>query len=182
MLSVEGRERLPINLYEGVDVYRADFESDRPMEFLLTQNKVRDFHVRFLERHMELTQMFVCLGGHPFVQVVARPDARLENDVPALDEIRAFVVPGDVGTNMFRGTWHEPPFAFVDDQVFLYTSHADLTQGLSADLDERKSIGGLDVDKRSITEKRRLHTQGHPALTEGRRQSSRAAASATVSL
>jgi ureidoglycolate lyase len=152
VLSVEGRDRLPINLYEGIDVYRADFESARPMEFLLTQNKVREFRVLFLERHLELTQMFVSLGGDPFIQVVAKPDARMDNDVPAFDEIRAFMVPGNVGTNMHIGTWHEPPFALVDDQVFLYTSHADLTVGLGASLDQRKSIGELDVDKRNVTE------------------------------
>ncbi len=152
VLSVEGRERLPIDLYEGVDVFRADFETSRPMEFLLTRNKVRPFHVRFLERHMELTQAFISLGGRSFVQVVAAPGARLENDVPAFDEIKAFMVPGDVATNMYRGTWHEPPFGLVDDQCFLYTSHADLTEGLGADRNAKDSIGEKDVDKRSITE------------------------------
>ena len=152
VLSAEGRERLPINLYEGVDVFRADFETARPMEFLMTRNKVRPFHVRFLERHMELTQTFISLGGRPFVQVVAAPDARLDNDVPGYDQIKAFLVPGDVATNMHLGTWHEPPFGFEDDQVFLYTSHADLTVGLGAALDTNSSIGEKDVDKRNITD------------------------------
>lgn len=152
VLSVEGRERLPINLYPGVDVFRADFHTNRPMEWLLTRNDVRDFRILYLERHMELTQAFISLGGKPFIQTVAAPDARLEDDVPALDEIKAFMVPGDVATNMHPGTWHEPPFGLVDGQTFLYTSHADLTAGLGADRDAKDSIGEKDVDKRNITE------------------------------
>tara|TARA_B100000686_G_C16533267_1_gene833467 strand:+ start:78 stop:665 length:588 start_codon:yes stop_codon:yes gene_type:complete len=152
VLSVEGRERLPINLYPGVDVFRADFHTNRPMEWLLTRNDVRDFSVLYLERHMELTQAFISLGGNPFVQVVAAPDARLENGVPAFEEVRAFMVPGDVATNMHPGTWHEPPFGLIDGQVFLYTSHADLTEGLGASTDAKGSIGEKDVDKRSIKE------------------------------
>ena len=152
VLSVEGRDRLPIDLYPGVDVFRADFTTNRPMEWLLTRNKVRDFRVVYLERHMELTQAFISLGGDPFIQIVAAPGARLENDVPAFDEIHAFMVPRGVATNMHVGTWHEPPLALVDDQCFLYTSHADLTEGLGADRDAKGSIGEKDVDKRSITE------------------------------
>ena len=33
VLTVEGRERLPIDLYSGVDVFRADFHTNRPMEW-----------------------------------------------------------------------------------------------------------------------------------------------------
>ncbi len=152
VLSTEGRDRLPIDLYPGVDVFRADFSTNRPMEWLLTRNKVRDFKVEFLERHMELTQAFISLDGLPFIQIVAAPDARLENDVPALDEIHAFMVPAGTATNMHPGTWHEPPLGLIDDQTFLYTSHADLTAGLGADLDGKSSIGEKDVDKRNITE------------------------------
>ena len=152
VLSVEGRERLPINLYPGVDVFRADFDTRRPMEWLLTRNKVREFRVVYLERYMELMQAFISLGGRPFIQVVAAPDARLEDDVPACEEVKAFMVPGDVATNMSAGTWHEPPFGLVDDQCFLYTSHADLTEGLGADRNAKDSIAEKDVDKRSITE------------------------------
>jgi ureidoglycolate lyase len=153
LLSVEGRERLPIDLYgDKVDVYRADFHSNRPMEWLLTTLRVREFEIRWLERHLELTQTFIPLGGHPFVLAVAAPGARLEHDVPALDEIRAFIVPGTVGAQIHVGTWHEPPFGLVQEQVVVYTSHADLTAGLGSNLNERKSIGQLDVDKRNIAE------------------------------
>jgi len=153
VITIEGRPRLPIDLYgESVDVYRADFHSDRPIEWLLTSMRVREFRVHWLERHMELTQTFIPLGGNPFVLAVAAPDARLADGIPAFDEVRAFLVPGDVAAQIHVGTWHEPPFPLVNGQVVMYTSHADLTAGLGSNVDERKSIDRLDVDKRNISE------------------------------
>ncbi len=156
VLGLEGLERLPIDIYgDRIDVYRPGvFESDQPVEFLLTRNRLREFRVHFLERHVELTQTFVPLAGHPFILAVAPPDCREEDGIPALDEVHAFFVPGDVAVNLHRGTWHEPPFPLVDGALTLYTSHRALTQGLQSELDERGGIHKLDVEKRNITERR----------------------------
>jgi ureidoglycolate lyase len=155
VISAEGHDRLPVNYYgDRMDVYKAGpFESDQPVEFLLTVTRIRDFRVTFLERHMELTQTFIPLAGHPFIIAVAPPDARLEDGVPAFDDVRAFFVPGDVAVNIHRGTWHEPPFPLVDNALTIITSHRALTQGLQTKLDETKEVHRLDVDKRNITER-----------------------------
>src|SRR5436190_413976 len=68
-------------------------------------------------------------------------------------EGRAFIIPGGVGAQIHRGTWHEPPFPIIDKSYALITSHQALTKGLGLALNERGEIGGLDVDKRSITER-----------------------------
>lgn len=155
VLGLEGLERLPIDIYgDRIDVYRPGvFESDQPVEFLLTRNRLREFRVHFLERHVELTQTFIPLAGHPFILAVAPPDCREEDGVPALDAVRAFFVPGHTAVNLRRGTWHEPPFPLVDGGLTLYTSHRALTQGLQSELDERGGIHRLDVEKRNITER-----------------------------
>jgi ureidoglycolate lyase len=155
VLSMEGLRRLPIELYgDRIDVYRpALFESDQPVEFLLTRSKLREFRIIFIERHLELTQSFIPLGGHPFIAVVARPNAREEDGIPALDEIHAFFVPGDTGINIHRGTWHEVPLPLVDGALMLVTSHQALTQGLESKLSERHEIHKLDVEKRNVTER-----------------------------
>src|SRR5919202_1067192 len=72
VISKEGRERLPINLYgDRANVYYPiPFESDQPVEFLLTNCRLREFRVLFMERHVELTQTFVPLSGNPFLIVV----------------------------------------------------------------------------------------------------------------
>ena len=125
-------------------------ESARPLEWLLYEADPRPFHVQYLERHVELTQAFISLGANPFVVVLARPDAEMdEHDFPRLDEIRAFVVPGNCGFCMHRGTWHEPPYPIVRS-TFLMTSHADLTAGLLQPLDAKGEVGKLDVEKRNL--------------------------------
>jgi len=155
VLSAEGLERLPIDFYgDRINVYRPGFfESDQPVEFLVTHSKIREFRVHWLERHLQLTQTFIPLAGHPFITVVASPDARHEDGIPALDEIHAFLVPGDTGINIHRGTWHEPPFPLVDDALALLTSHRALTQGLESKLDRRLEVKQLDVEKLNFTER-----------------------------
>jgi ureidoglycolate lyase len=155
VLTLEGQERLPIDLYgDRIDVYRpALIHADTPIEWLLVYLRLREFRIHFLERHEELAQAFVPLAAHPFISVVAAPDAREEDGVPAFDEVRAFIVPGDRGIQIHRGTWHEPPFPLVDGALCLVTSHQALTAGLGSELDERREIHRLDVDKRNITER-----------------------------
>lgn len=125
--------------------------STRPVEFLIYESDPRPLRVQYLERHVELTQSFLPLGGVPYVVVVARPEAvEDEHGFPLLAEINAFVVPGSAGCNLHLGTWHEPPFPLVPESSFVITSHADLTQGLRSPLDERGEVAKLDVEKRSL--------------------------------
>jgi ureidoglycolate lyase len=157
VLSAEGQERLPIDLYgDRVNVFRPaplDADPTQPMEWLYTENRIREFRVLFLERHMQLAQAFIPMGGDPIISCVAAPDCRLENEIPAFDEVRAFIIPGGIGAQIHRGTWHEPPFPLVDRSYTLITSHQALTAGLGLALNESREIGDLDVDKRNITER-----------------------------
>jgi ureidoglycolate lyase len=149
-----GTPELPIDLYDGtIELTRpGELEADQPVEFLLLRSSVRPLRLKYIERHHQLTQTFIPLAGHPFVAVVARPDARIENGVPAPDEVNAFVVPGDAGINIHRGTWHEPPFPLVEGGLTICISHRALTQGLASTLDEKGGIQRLDVDKRNLAE------------------------------
>jgi ureidoglycolate lyase len=152
LLTAEGNERLPIELYgSAVNVFRpAAIEADVPIEWLLVENSLRPFRAFWMERHMQIEQAFIPLI-HPIVSIVARPDAELDNGVPAAHEMHAFVVPAGAGAQIYRGTWHEPPMPIVDKSWAFVTSHKALTQGLGADLGDRNEIGQLDVDKRDVT-------------------------------
>lgn len=155
VLGLEGLNPLPINLYgDRIVVHRPGyFESDQPVEFLLSYHKIRPFEVIFIERHLEITQTFIPLGGHPFISVVARPNAREEDGLPAQEELHAFMVPGDSAINLHRGTWHEVPFPLMEGALMLVTSHQALTRGLESKLSERKEIYRLDVEKRNVRER-----------------------------
>lgn len=144
---------LEYDLYEGKDDTRLGpvIECDHPTETLILRSVLREFRVRYLERHVEIEQAFLPLSGQPFVSAVAAPDAPLENGLPALDSVRAFFVPAGTGLVIHRGTWHEPPFPLSHGQVTLVTSHRALTEALGSERDENDEINHGDVEKRNVT-------------------------------
>jgi ureidoglycolate lyase len=148
ILSPDGRERLPINTYgDKLDLYRESFETDQPIEWFIAQFRKRDFSALFLERHAQLSQTFIPLGGKAFLMVVAAKDAILENGLPNEDQIHAFVVPGDCAVQLFRSTWHENPFALEAEQTLLVTSHAALTRGHQQNPDASLAQLPLDLER-----------------------------------
>jgi ureidoglycolate lyase len=135
--------------------YRAGrLRSDAEVEWIITTYHLREFRVQYLERHHNITQTFIPLGGDAMVVAVARPDATLTNGVPDLQEVRAFVVPGTMAVNLHLGTWHEVPFPTVEGQTTLLTSHSGVTTGW-ASLDESGEIDRPEADeeKRDVLER-----------------------------
>lgn len=150
VLSPEQRPQLPINTYgDRLDLYRQSFESDQPIEWFIAQFYIRDLKVVLLERHHEITQAFLPLNGDAFLTIVARPDAPEKDGMIVTGELRAFIVPGNVGIQLHRGTWHENPIPLHDGQVILVTSHASITRGhQSASDQQRLEAYKMDVDRR----------------------------------
>ena len=149
VLTDAGRTRLPINTYgDRLDLYREGFESDQPTEWFIATFRDRGTGVLFLERHQQLTQTFIPVGGRGFYTVVARPGAREENGFPALDELRAFWVPGDAAIQIHRATWHENPMATPEGARLLVTSHANLTVAHQQNPDPALKALPLDLERR----------------------------------
>lgn len=150
-ISISLTPKLPIDLYGGKNSVHGPvvLESDQQPEFIMFKVGLRGGDVRYLERHVGMTQTFIPLGGDPYVAVVAAPDARLIDGFPDFDAIKAFLVPGDVILNIHRGTWHEPPFPTKDGQLFLISSQPDVTKGLQTATDANGEVHLLDVDKRN---------------------------------
>jgi ureidoglycolate lyase len=100
-----------------------------------------------MERHFQHTQVFMPLAGKPFVAVMAPPSA---GELPALDQVRAFLFDGSAGFSLHLGTWHEFPFAVEDgtDLVVILSSQTgyDL-KGKDAVTEEAH---GPDLDKKDI--------------------------------
>lgn len=154
VIGPEGRERLPINLYGGtIDAYNIPCRADEPFEWLVNRMRYRGLRIHNLERHAHLQQAFVPMDGAPFICAVAAADAELVDDVPASDEVRAFIVPGNRGVQLDVNVWHEPPFPMQAEQLTIVTSHQSLTKGLQSKVDATQEIDKLDVDKRNITER-----------------------------
>jgi ureidoglycolate lyase len=67
--------------------------------------------VRWLERHLRMTQLFLPLGLEPFVMVLAPPNHDRGAALPDLDRVTAFAIPPGHGLMLRVGTWHDFPIA-----------------------------------------------------------------------
>jgi ureidoglycolate lyase len=76
------------------------------------------FHA--ITRHRQVTQCLAAVGGKSWFIAVA-PPAKVDdpNALPALNDIRAFKIPGDVAIKLHRGSWHAGPF-FEDDEISFF--------------------------------------------------------------
>jgi len=95
----------------------------------------RGFPLRIaaLERHRQASQVFIPLGLHRFVAVVAPA-----GDRPEWDEVRAFVTRPGQGVSLHRGTWHHGLVALGDGHRFAVIeggNYRDDTQLSSAPLE-----------------------------------------------
>lgn len=145
----ENVEPMPIDLYEGtVKVRRVgEFISDEKTEMPICTLQRRPFIAEYMERHTEHTQAFVPLGSKPFVALFAPPS---DAELPDLEQARAFLFDGSVGFMMHRGTWHEFPFAVVDDTDLLVILRSVATDGLKSDNVIGNEAVGPDLEKRDM--------------------------------
>jgi ureidoglycolate lyase len=149
VLTPEGRKRLPINTYgDKMNLFREPIETDQPIEWFIFQGYKRWNGVLFLERHQQLTQTFIPIGGKSFYTVVAPAGCKEENGFPVLSELRAFLVPGDCVIQLNRAAWHENPMPLQDDTRMLVTSHSKLTYAHQQNPDPKLANAPLDLERR----------------------------------
>ncbi len=79
----------------------------------------RGLAVAKITRHRRVTQVLASAGGREWVMAVA-PPGRVADDgaEPALDDIRAFRIPGDTAIMLALGTWHAGPLFDGDERSF----------------------------------------------------------------
>ena len=148
--------------------WRLDFELEGPVELMVARYLHQPFEFTAIERHFDVTQTFIPLGDQPSVMVVAAPtDPQAWSAVPEPDELHAFLIPGDRGFMLWRGTWHAltcfpvrpggAPFALItgyDTQRELERQKASGVQPkLTQEIDylERSEIGFRVVDRNGLT-------------------------------
>jgi len=127
-------------LFIGTDVpdagltipfYKGAVEEGHNIPFQCTGNAVirsarihkRAPEVTWLERHMDMTQLFIGLGDQPFAMVLGKPTHERGEDIPRLDEVQCFVFPPGHGIMLHMGTWHDFPLA-VDKPVTCLTANS----------------------------------------------------------
>lgn len=88
----------------GTEGWAVDFVSGRPLVMLL-RTPYQGLRFSKLERHFNMTQTFLPLGGSPAVVAVAPPSPD-RAAIPAPGDVRAFLLDGSQGYALARGTWH----------------------------------------------------------------------------
>lgn len=92
--------------------------------------------LRLVERHPLGSQVFMPLGTNPFVVVVGAA-----GEVPARDQLLAFVTNGHQGVNYHKGVWHHPMIALEGMSDFIVIDR----NGPGNNCDE-SAIPGGDVE------------------------------------
>ncbi|MFK7831215.1 MAG: ureidoglycolate lyase [Congregibacter sp.] len=142
-------EPLPIEFYDGAAKVRrvAEFKAEGEIEMPITTLQRRPFNVRWMERHMLHTQAFISLGSKPFIACFAPPNNK---EFPDLDALEAFLFDGSAGFLMHAGTWHDFPFAVLDDTNLLIILTKAATDGLVKDNMIQNEAIGPDLEKRDL--------------------------------
>ena len=145
-----GAQPLPTAFYEGsVKLFRPEgFSAEDDTELTVALIDRRPFEVRWMERHFKHTQVFLPLGKLPFVVVLAPPT---DTELPDLDQARAFLFDGDAGLSMHLGTWHEFPFAIIDETQVVVVLRREATNGLMVTQVIDGEGSSPDLDKKDIS-------------------------------
>jgi ureidoglycolate lyase len=145
-------EPLPIEFYNGAAKVRrvAEFRAQGEIEMPITTLQRRPFEVTHMERHPLHTQAFVSLGGKPFIACFAPPS---EEDFPDIDQVEAFLFDGSAGFVMHENTWHEFPFAVLDDTQLMVILTKQATDGLVKDNVIQNEAIGPDIQKRDLQDR-----------------------------
>ncbi|MDQ0036284.1 ureidoglycolate hydrolase [Variovorax boronicumulans] len=73
-----------------------------------------------------MTQTPASVGGFDWVMTVAPPIALEDPDAePRLEDIRAFLIPGDLAVMLHVGTWHAGPLFDAEEMSFFNLELAD---------------------------------------------------------
>jgi len=148
LASDAGIKPLPIDFYDGsIEVRKpAEMESDSPLDLTVVRINLRDPEVRYVERHPGHRQVFLPLGGKPFVAVLAPPTPGL----PSPTDFRAFRFEGSAGLMLHRGVWHEFPFALEPATDIVVILSRDTNASLQADQQIAGEASGPDLEKLNV--------------------------------
>ena len=160
-----------VSLGPDFQLWRTSFAVDGGIELMFSRYRHKPMRFHRMERHLNVTQSFLPLGGGQSVMVVAPPtDAQDPQAVPTPEDVRAFHQDGTRGVMLWKGTWHAldrfpvfPPYADfalitgLDTQRELEKQALDgtppaLTQVV--DFRERRGLTFEVVDPRSLVARR----------------------------
>lgn len=104
---IMARDEPPAFDVAHLDAWRMDFAVDGDIELMYARYIHQEMRWTTMERHFNITQSFMALGGAASVMVVADPtDLNDPSTLPSPESVRAFLVDGTQGVLLWKGTWH----------------------------------------------------------------------------
>ncbi|MCK9188803.1 ureidoglycolate lyase [Acidithiobacillus sp.] len=145
----------------SIPFYKGSVEEGQNLDFEYTGRAVvrtarispRSSEVTWLERHLNMTQIFVGLGSIPFAMVLGKPNQGSGENVPRLEDVRAFRIPAGQGVMIHAGTWHDFPMS-IGDPVTVMTMNSDevvtaLANAQAADEMDDGDVYKIDIQRRT---------------------------------
>src|SRR5262245_31982305 len=150
--AVLGVEDRPLDFQgSGIHGWATGFESDAGALLMVLESPYQGLRITMLERHLNVTQAAIPLGGPPSVIAAAAPtDPDDPEAIPDPAEVRAFLVDGSKGYVFAKGTWHtnryplHPPAAVF----FLVTDPATQDELVRLPEQEWKRTQQVDYETR----------------------------------
>ncbi len=91
----------------GIHGWTSEFASDAGPQIMVLPSPYQGLHIDLLERHFNVTQAAVPMGGPSSVVAVAPPtDPDDPEAIPDPGEVRAFLIDGTAGYIFHKGPWH----------------------------------------------------------------------------
>jgi ureidoglycolate lyase len=130
----------PVLSVATMETWKVPFEVEDAAEVIFCRFHRQEPVFSMLERHLAVTQAFLPLAGRRSIMVVAPPtDESDRNAGPEPGAVRAFLLAGDEGVVLHRGTWHALRRFPVDDP------HADFvmltSRGTQAEIERQAADG-----------------------------------------
>ena len=143
---------LTIPFYKGEVLEGHNFNFEYTGRAVIRSAKIlqRNPQMKWLERHMNMSQLFVPLGTKGYIMVLAPPNHAEGKNVPDLERVKAFVFPAGVGLMIHKGTWHDFPFP-VEDEVTVLTANSDEVVTALANCPTPRELFDGDVYKIDIS-------------------------------
>ncbi|MDD2746665.1 MAG: ureidoglycolate lyase [Acidithiobacillus ferrooxidans] len=145
----------------SIPFYKGSVEEGQNLDFEYTGRAVvrtarishRNPEITWLERHLNMTQIFVGLGSIPFAMVLGKPNQGNGENVPRLEDVRAFRIPAGQGVMIHVGTWHDFPMS-IGDPVTVMTMNSDevvtaLANAQAADEMDDGDVYKIDIQRRT---------------------------------
>ncbi|MBX9879163.1 MAG: ureidoglycolate lyase [Candidatus Obscuribacterales bacterium] len=142
---------LTIPFYKGSveEGFNIPFECQGSAVIRTARISKRSGDVIWLERHVEMTQLFIGLGDQPFAMVLGKPNHEQKGEVPELKEVKCFVFPAGHGIMLWKGTWHDFPLC-VKEPVTCMTANSPAVVEALASMKTASEMNHGDVYKIDI--------------------------------